>query len=164
MYSFKSELHSFADYKSKYNFTVNKMRDLISAGAWNPIVRHTALKIIRNVPERDHNAEYHALHAFVRDKIRFVRDTYNKELLQTPEITLSMAAGDCDDKTTLLCALLLAIGLPAAFATIKTGGQYFSHVYAMVNDNGKWIPLETVRNVPAGIEAEYSERVIYVLA
>ena len=123
-----------------------------------------ACDLTATLEPRDYTGEYQALHAYVRDNIRFVRDTSGIELVQTPVITLQFGAGDCDNKSTLLASLLLSIGHTCAFAVIKTeSGSYWDHVYVEVNYNGAWIPLETVRPVDPGVEAEYAEKVRYVL-
>jgi len=170
MYEKWAEQYTFSGYGQKFRFTVANMAAIARRGSWNPIIRETAVRLTSALPERDYRSEYRALHQFVRDRIRFIRDTANAELLQTPDTTLRLGAGDCDDKTTLLCSLLLSIGQHCGFSTIKTEGHVFpclypfSHVYPVVYDNGRWVALECVRPVDPGVEAEYTLRKIYVLS
>lgn len=99
---------------------------------------------------RDWNGEISALHAFVRDHIRYVRDPVDLELVQTPEVTLNLGYGDCDDKSTLLSALLQATGHPARLTVVGMNGGPFSHVLAETKSGDRWVPLETIIDKPVG--------------
>ena len=86
-----------------------------------------------------------ALYVWVRDNVRYVRDPINTELLQTPARTLKNKTGDCDDKTTLLAALLASIGHPSTlkFRVIGTEKQnHYSHVYLVARLNKKDVALD----------------------
>lgn len=116
-------------------------------------VRQVAAQLVRDLPQYDKLGEIKALHAFVRDSIRYTSDIRGVETLQTPKATLEMGVGDCDDKSTLLAALLESIGTPARFVALCMGGaENFSHVLveARFGSKGKWMPLETIRPVEAG--------------
>ena len=137
------------------------MRDLAKSSVRSPdqIVRTKALDIVRSLPTRNWMAEIRALQEFVRDSIRYVRDPVDIELVQTPEQTLEIGQGDCDDKATLLAALLHSIGHPARFVAVGFDGtgNGFSHVLVetKVSSSGSdprdWMPLETILpDKPAG--------------
>lgn len=113
-------------------------------------VREVAARLVRNVPQYDTLGEVRALHAFVRDCIRYTSDIRGVETVQTPRATLEMAVGDCDDKSTLLAALLESIGRPARFVAIGMNGRALSHVLVETRAGKGWIPLETIRPVEAG--------------
>lgn len=138
--------------------TLRLMRDLARAAVRDPSqrVREVALGIVGTLPERAYFSEIRALHEFVRDRIRYVRDPADLELVATPEKTLQYAQGDCDDKSTLLAALLESIGHPARFVAVGINGGPFSHVLVetRVKNTGvemrDWMPLETILNKPAG--------------
>ena len=103
------------------------------------------------LPQYDRLGEVKALHAFVRDHIRYTNDPKNVELVQTPRATLEMGTGDCDDKSSLLAALLESIGRPARFVALAfKPSAMFSHVLVEVKHGKSWMPLETIRNVAAG--------------
>ena len=58
---------------------------------------------------------------------------------------IERGADDCDGKARLLCALLLAVGLPAKLADWwdrQTGD--LAHVGVEVHDAGRWRHLETI--------------------
>jgi transglutaminase-like putative cysteine protease len=138
--------------------TLAEMRNFARASVRDPqqIVRELTLSLVLNLPERDYGAEITALHAFVRDNIRYVQDPEDLELVATPEKTLEYRQGDCDDKSTLLAAMLTSINHPARFAAIGLNGQPFSHVLVETkirntgDDRRDWLPLETILKVPAG--------------
>lgn len=116
-------------------------------------VRRVANQIFKNkgVPPRKWLREIGALHEFVRDSIRYVRDPDGVELVQEPDATLKLAYGDCDDKSTLLAALLLATGHPCRFVAVGFNGAPFSHVLVEAKSgNDKWIPAETIIPKPLG--------------
>jgi len=134
--------------------TLKIMREFAKGAVRNPdqTIRQKALDIFsaEGVPPRAWKKEIGALHRFVRDNIRYVRDPVDCELVQTPEATLQIAQGDCDDKSTLLAALLSATGHPARFVAVGFNGGGFSHVLVetKVNHTGQdmrdWVPLETI--------------------
>lgn len=132
--------------------TVRIMRDLAKASVRNPdqIVRTQARQLLADLPPRKFVAEVKALHAFVRDQIRYLKDPVGVELVQTPEKTLEYGQGDCDDKATLLAALLESAGHPARFVAIGLNGGPFSHVLVETQVGPRWVPLETIIDKEAG--------------
>lgn len=113
-------------------------------------IRATALDLVALLPEKDSRGEIVALHKFVRDRIRYVKDINGIETLATPAKTLEIGQGDCDDKSTLLAALLETIGYRARFTAVGTSKNNFSHVLPEVFINGEWLPLEVTEQVSPG--------------
>ncbi|MBW3015035.1 transglutaminase-like domain-containing protein [Candidatus Woesearchaeota archaeon] len=70
-----------------------------------------------------------ALYYFVRDNVKYVNDPKSREYFQTPESTLYVKSGDCDDKSILLVGLLKAIGVDAKVKTVP------GHAYVQVSYN-----------------------------
>ncbi len=134
--------------------TLRHMKTFVLAAIRDPnqVIRNVALDILKagNVPPRAYGKEILALHRFVRDQIRYVKDPVGVELVQAPQRTLEIGQGDCDDKSTLLAALLMATGHPAAFKAVGFRGNGFSHVLVIVRKKDKWIPLESILPKPAG--------------
>lgn len=155
--------------------TLKLMRDLVHAAVRRPeqIVRRKAESLVMMLPPRQWFAEIRALQEFVRDQIRYVRDPVSVERVQTPEQTLQSQQGDCDDKSTLLAALLDSIGHPARFAALGFSGRGngFSHVLVetKVKNTGQdmrdWMPLETILPdkpagwYPTGVTNRYVQKV-----
>jgi transglutaminase-like putative cysteine protease len=114
-------------------------------------VTECAREIIAAIPEKDHAAEMAAIFAFVRDGVRYTMDTNGVERLQTPDYTLRVRQGDCDDKSILLAALLESIGIPARFTAIGFAPDSFEHVYVeAAPDFSAWVALDATEQVPPG--------------
>ena len=113
-------------------------------------VRLVAQQLTQPLAQRNYPAEVRALHAFVRDRIRYVRDIRGVETIQDAERTLTIKSGDCDDQSVLLAALLESIGHRTRFHAIGFAPDRFSHVYAETLLGNKWIALETTEAWPAG--------------
>lgn len=146
--------------------TVRIMRDLAKGAVRNPdqIVRTKVRELLSGLPPRQWMAEIRALHAFVRDQIRYLKDPVGVELVQTPEKTLEYGQGDCDDKATLLAAMLSAAGHPARFVAVGLGGGPLSHVLVETQVGPRWIPLETIIDrepgwFPEGVTKAYRLKV-----
>lgn len=131
------------------------MRYLVRRCKTDLALRSLAMGIVQGLPQRDYAAEIRALHAWVRDRIRYVGDIRGVETLHTPRQILAQAAGDCDDKALLLATLLESIGHQTRFVAVGYGPAV-SHVLVETRVGPKWIPLETTENVPA---TWYPERI-----
>lgn len=123
--------------------TIGWMRRASSDGARNPQVRQLALQIVRGVANKDSAGELAAIYEWVKQNIRF-RGEWD-ETIQAPEVTLKFGAGDCDDHSVLLCALLGSIGYRCRFKTVAVRGERdFTHVYAEALDPASgWTALDT---------------------
>ena len=88
--------------------------NLIRDGARDFYVRQRAIQIFREAgaPPKDRWAEVCALFHWVRNNVRYTRDIFRVELLHTPRRMLELRAGDCDDMTILLGAMLVSTGHP----------------------------------------------------
>ena len=133
-------------------------------GARSPKIQASAVKILRaaGVQPKDYVTEMVALHNYVRDRIRYTRDVIGQETLYPPEYVMYQTqAGDCDDMSMLVAALVGSVGIPTRFKVIgQTPGSY-SHVYLEAKPKDTWIPLDPImRDKPAGWEAPASTAVI----
>lgn len=100
--------------------------------------------------QKDFEGEARRIHAFVRDDIRYVRDTDGVELLHDPVTLLQTGAGDCDDKAILLASLLGSIGHPTRFIAVAFEPDVYSHVWVQDYLNGAWVDLEPTEPLPFG--------------
>ncbi|MEO8137429.1 MAG: transglutaminase-like domain-containing protein [Betaproteobacteria bacterium] len=120
---------------------------LIRQGARDFHVRQVAIDILvqRGVKPKDYAGEIKALFEWVQQNIRYTKDTVQVEVLHSARRMLAVQAGDCDDFSILLGAMLEAIGHPVRL--VLTGPdslqpRLFSHVYVEANCRGRWLPLD----------------------
>jgi transglutaminase-like putative cysteine protease len=137
--------------------TIAKMTNLVHGerGVRSFRVRQATLEAVRGtergMPEID------ALFDWVKRNIEF-RGEY-EETLQSPEATINLGAGDCDDQATLLATMAKSLGYESRFKVIalNDSADEFSHVYVEVRDKqtGVWIALDpTVARAYPGWEAD----------
>lgn len=137
--------------------TISKMTSLVGGpqGVRSFLVRKAAIDAARGtergVPEID------SVDCYIRDNIEF-RGEYG-ETLQSPEATLTLGAGDCDDQSVLGAAMLQSLGFQTRFKTvaISSSPDELSHVYLEVMDKqtGRWISMDpTVANSYPGWEPD----------
>jgi len=132
-----------ADGESGIFQTIRTMRQMVSDYKLDPDMRAAAVGVIFQYPAQDDLAEACALYDYVRDCIRYVKDISGVETLATPEKTLVMQVGDCDDQSVLLATMLEAVGYPTRFIVAGYNEPgVFEHVYleALVGD--EWIAMD----------------------
>lgn len=113
-------------------------------------VRNVAVWLTQPLRQKDFEGEARALFRFVRDDIRYVRDIRGVETLHRPQDMLKIQAGDCDDKATLLAALIEAIGGRTRFIAVAMVPGQFCHVWVQAWLNGRWVDLETTEPLQFG--------------
>lgn len=135
--------------------TVEKMRKLIRGSLRAQNLRLRALDILRGFGVDSHqaSASARALFYWVRSHIRYVNDPVGIETVQSPEVTLQLKAGDCDDHATLVAGLAMAIGIPARLVVIGPDENHFQHVFAELHTDGRWQAADTTQPVTYGSPA-----------
>lgn len=135
--------------------TARLIARLIRQGAKDFYVRQKAIEIFRamGVRPKDRFGEVCALFDWVRRNVRYTRDIFRVELLHSARRMLELRAGDCDDMTILLGALLMATGHPvrmvlAGFRRKKP--HVYTHIYPEVNVLGRWIAIDATVQRPIG--------------
>ena len=124
--------------------TLAVMVDLVRQYKTDMNVRSTAIQLTSLCQPKDRRCELTQLQHFVRDSIRYVGDVDGVETVQTPVATLRLGAGDCDDKSVLLCALAASIGFATRFCAVGVRGGDFSHVMAQAKLGTGYINMETI--------------------
>lgn len=116
----------------------------------HPDVRDTAIELTSDLLQKDYYGEVQRLFQFVQHEIRYMQDVTDIETLQTPEVTLQNRVGDCDDKATLLAALLESIGHPTRFQAVGFAPGEVSHVFVETRIGTRWIALDATEPNPMG--------------
>ena len=124
--------------------TISKMKALITSpqGVRSWTVRKYTLDAVRGVERGLH--EIDAVFEKVKGDIEF-RGEYG-ETLQSPEATINLGAGDCDDQAVLAATMLASLGYETRFKTVALRGSpdELSHVYVEVRDKrtGRWLSVD----------------------
>jgi len=135
--------------------TLKHIQALIREGAKDFYVRQKAIDILLagGVRPKDYREEIKVLFEWVQQNVRYTKDPFHVEVLHSARRMLELRAGDCDDMTILLAAMLEAIGHPTRLVIIGPDPfqpRLFSHIYLEVNHKGTWIPLDPTMPFPAG--------------
>lgn len=137
------------------NWTVEQIRSFILDGAKDFTVRRQVVDILmaQRVRARDYLGEIKALFEWVQSNIRYTRDPHRVELLHSARRMLELRAGDCDDMTILLGAMLQSIGHPVRIVVVGPNPKrpgLFTHVYPEVQFRGRWIAIDATVPHPMG--------------
>lgn len=143
-------LHAIPDGPGGTMATLQIMRKLALDGKTYLPLRRLALSLVSYLPQKDFYGEVKALHKFVRDNVRYIKDVNGVETLHTVPVILQNMQGDCDDKAILLASMLETIGHPARFVAGGRQPGKFSHVWVDARINNRWIGLETTMPWPCG--------------
>jgi transglutaminase-like putative cysteine protease len=137
--------------------TIAEMKGLLhtAQGIRSLTVRAAVADAVRGV-ERG-QPEIDAVFYWIKHNIEF-RGEY-RETLQSPEATINLGMGDCDDQSTLAAAMLNSLGYETRFKTValRDSPDDLSHVYLEVWDKrgARWIPLDpTVEEAYPGWEPD----------
>jgi transglutaminase-like putative cysteine protease len=135
--------------------TARIIANLVREGARDFRVRQHAIDVFRRreVPAKDRMGEVQALFDWVRRHIRYTRDIFRTELLHTARRMLELQAGDCDDMTILLGAMLMSTGHPVRLVLVGFNPlkpHRYSHIYPEVQVKGRWIPADATMHFPLG--------------
>lgn len=157
----KTESHEVQSLDDRIKY----IKQMVYKGREHPIIRKLTVQILSRkcgsawcTPEKNHKAEIKAIFDAVRSKIRYVRDTYNKDLYQHPVRTLQFGGGDCDDYSIVLASMLQSVGYPVKLRVIRTkDSEDWNHIYVLVGlpprQPTEWISLDGSVEKAAGWEA-----------
>jgi len=120
------------------------MEGVVTDHVNDPIVRETAVAILRGLGNNDIAGQIMAITRWVRENVTYVRDPLEGEYIVTPDRMLNSwfvggyMAGDCDDHVVLLNSLLGSIGVPTKAVGVKFGrSAEYNHVISGVSYNGR---------------------------
>lgn len=133
--------------------TLKHMRKLVWKGKQDPALRDRANTIVLGLAGKEWAQQVEAVFNWVRKNVRYTLDTNDWEVIQSPELTLKLGYGDCDDFCILLATLLEHLGYSTAFAALGFGDiGTFSHVIVFAELEGELPPmaLDATESNPAG--------------
>ncbi len=130
--------------------TLACMTNLVRESKTEPEIRRLANVLTQNLNQKDFRGEVENIFLFVQNDIRYLQDVADVETLQTPVVTLEESAGDCDDKSTLLAALLESINHKTRFVAVGFDGEPISHVYVETRIGRDWVPMDATEPYPMG--------------
>lgn len=138
--------------------TLGAMQAITDDAVWHsPLAERTASAIAASQPQRDFVGQVRALYKFVRDRVRFRRDTFPAEHLRQPDHLLDQIAqhgttsADCDDGTMLTATLLRCLGFPAYFVVVgRRADGRLEHVFPALRFAGEIIGLDPQERRPPG--------------
>lgn len=114
---------------------------MIQKGRNDPDIRALATKIASQktrdgkwvCAERDYRCEVRLIYKYMRDNVRYIRDSIDRDTFQHPKRTLEFGGGDCDDYTITMGSLLQAVGYPVWCRIVQTtGNKDYNHIYLIV--------------------------------
>ncbi len=94
----------------------------------------------QRVAPRDDTGVARAIWAWVTHRVRFLNEA--GEIVQTPAKTMMALFGDCDDRTSLLCAMLESVRIPWRTRLLSKNGVPY-HIWPQALVGGRWVDLET---------------------
>jgi transglutaminase-like putative cysteine protease len=149
-----------AEGKEGIRQTLLLMADIVRRYRANPAVLTKARALTQSLRQKDYYGEIRVLHEFVRDSIRYVKDPVGVETVATPDQTLAIGQGDCDDKAVLVASLLEALGHDCRFVAVGFTPGEFTHVLVQTRAGPGWVNVETTEPValgwgPPGVRASY---------
>lgn len=150
---------------------VSALRKIVLEYGRDPRIATLAVQIVKGagVQPRDYKGQAAALLKWVQTRIYYMNEA--GERLQSPEYTLRVGYGDCDDMAILLAALLESCRIPWRFVLSGAGpdkrprrwiegqpkirGVKWSHIYLAVGDQPfnpkRWTYAEpTLKTAPLG--------------
>jgi len=91
----------------------------------------------------------HITYKFDHEAVTTYKDVANPksvEFLIAPRHLITIGEGDCDDMSTMLASILLALKIPVKFKIIAHKTRSYSHVYceAYIEAINRWIPVDPV--------------------
>ena len=153
--------------------TVKFIRQEARKFSGHPVVRRLAENIVNHYGTKSHNHidEAKAIADFVKRKVQYLKDPHTIEYIQSPVLIIKKmregkARGDCDDMVTLVCTLLLAIGIQPYVSIVRYKDKRgpFQHIYVVVYEhnyrgkNERVVLDAIVKDQPIGYEVNFANK------
>ena len=136
--------------------TLDHIQALVRQGAKDFYVRQKAIDILlqSGVQPKDYLGEIKALFKWVQHNIRYTKDPYRVEVLHSARRMLALRAGDCDDMTILLAAMLEVDWTPYPadyyWPNALPAEPVQPYLFGGKSQRGRWISLDATMPFPVG--------------
>lgn len=146
------DLQGLPDGRAGVAATLRLMRSVVRRYKSDQKVRLLAGQLCKPLhgTKKDYISQVRRLFSFVQNDIGYLRDIRGVETIQTPDVTLQLGFGDCDDKSTLLASLLESCGHPTRFFAMGFFPNRFSHVIVQTRIGQRWVSLDATEPHPMG--------------
>jgi len=147
---------------------IDLLKSIVADAKKNPFFRQLSTQIINSFPcqHKNYDCYVYAIAKWVRENIKYIKDITGYETLQTPQNTLKIGGGDCDDHAILVATLLNAIGIKTTFKIVGKNGKY-KHIYVIATTpkGKKWVVDTTEENFfyPVEDDEEYEMEILQEL-
>ena len=132
--------------------TLDVMRALAHSQSATPIVRQTAIGIVRGVAGTSTALQARLIREWIESRVLFMPDPLGTELLHEPAALIShihkegIVHVDCDDVALLAATLGRSIGLRARFVAVSFSPKApYSHVWTELAAGQRWMPVDPTR-------------------
>jgi len=135
--------------------TLETMRGLAHIQSASPIVRQTAIGIVRGVAGTSAGLQARLIRDWVESRVLFLPDPLGTELLHAPDALIAhihkegIAHVDCDDVALLTATLGRSIGLRSRFVAVGFSPKSpYQHVWSeLAGPSGapRWLPVDPTR-------------------
>ena len=119
---------------------INRAKPYIEKIILNDIeIRAYANSIIKNCNSGDKECQINSIYRYIVENFNYISDPIDTELIQSPEETIQIGGGDCEDFSILFISLLENIGIKTYLVMNET------HAYSLaydVNTNELWKNIE----------------------
>lgn len=118
-------------------------------------VRHAAHVATQGVDVQDRHEVARSVWRYIKNRVRWVPDSFGVELVQTPVATLRYKYADCDGQATLAAAMLSSLGIPTGFEAIAHRREgVFDHVYAVYFAGDEWHMIDPTTTLRPGPDTQ----------
>jgi transglutaminase-like putative cysteine protease len=134
------------------------LRQIVRAYASTMTIRDKATQIVFDiyyVPQKNQAMQAWAIGDWVQKNIKYILES--EETFYTPIQTLRVGAADCDDHSTLICALCESIGIPTQLVAMgwSSGGSWgYQHIAARaavrIGGRQRWLWMDSTLEEPIG--------------
>lgn len=143
--------------------TVRAIGELIQSSIKRQKIRIFTISLLDRANVSSHNprAVVHVVYSWVKKNIRYVQDPIDLETIQDPEITLRLKAGDCDDHSALVSAMLESVGIRTRLKVVGDSADNFVHIYPEALAGGRWVAVDTSVRSPFGTGVDMLKKKYY---